>query len=41
MKTPLEVIGLSKIYNKKKAVKNISFKVKKVVRLLGVEPRTS
>ena len=37
MKTPLEVIGLSKIYNKKEAVKNISFKVKKneIIGLLG------
>ena len=30
MPTPLEVTGLSKIYNKKEVVKNISFKVKKM-----------
>ena len=37
MPAPLEVIGLSKIYNKKKAVKNISFKVNKneIIGILG------
>ena len=37
MQIPLEVIGLSKIYNKKEAVKNISFKVKKneIIGILG------
>ena len=37
METTLEIIGLSKIYNKKEAVKNISFKVKKneIVGILG------
>ena len=37
MPTPLEVTGLSKIYNKKEVVKNISFKVKKneVIGILG------
>ena len=29
MSIPLEVIELTKIYNKKEAVKNISFKIKK------------
>ena len=37
METPLEVIGLSKIYDKKKAVKDISFKVNKneIIGILG------
>ena len=37
MQTQLEVIGLSKIYNKKEAVKNISFKVNKneIIGILG------
>ena len=37
MKTTLEVIGLSKIYNEMEAVKNISFKVNKnqIVGILG------
>tara|TARA_Y100000591_G_scaffold55675_1_gene44172 strand:- start:199 stop:933 length:735 start_codon:yes stop_codon:yes gene_type:complete len=37
METTLEIIGLSKIYNQKEAVKNISFKVKKneIVGILG------
>ena len=37
MQTPLEVIGLSKIYDKKKAVKDISFKVNKneIIGILG------
>ncbi len=37
MFTPLEVIGLSKFYNKKEAVKNISFKIKKneIIGILG------
>ena len=37
MHTPLEVIGLSKIYNKKEAVKNISFKINKneIIGILG------
>ena len=37
MHTPLEVIELSKVYNKKEAVKNISFKIKKkeIVGILG------
>ena len=35
MNTPLEVIGLSKIYNKKEAVKNISFKINKN-QILGI-----
>ena len=37
MQTPLEVIGLSKIYEEKKAVKDISFKVNKneIVGILG------
>ena len=37
MQTPLEIIGLSKIYEEKKAVKDISFKVKKneIVGILG------
>ena len=37
METTLEVIGLSKIYNKKEAVKDISFKVKKneIIGILG------
>ena len=30
MTTPLEVIKLTKIYNKKEAVKNISFKINKM-----------
>ena len=29
MHTPLEIIELSKVYNKKEAVKNISFKINK------------
>tara|TARA_B100001057_G_scaffold175646_1_gene176307 strand:- start:8 stop:190 length:183 start_codon:yes stop_codon:yes gene_type:complete len=60
MNTPIEVIELSKVYNEKEIVKNISFKINKnetnrilgpngcgknyyywMVRLLGVEPRTS
>ncbi|MDC0061195.1 ABC transporter ATP-binding protein [Candidatus Pelagibacter sp.] len=37
MQTPLEVVGLSKIYDKKKAVKDISFKVNKneIIGILG------
>ncbi len=37
MQIPLEVIGLSKIYNKKDAVKDISFKVNKneIIGILG------
>ena len=37
MQVPLEVIGLSKIYNKKEAVKDISFKVNKneIIGILG------
>ena len=37
MKTTLEVTGLSKIYNKKEAVKDISFKVNKneIIGILG------
>ena len=37
MQTPLEVIGLSKIYEEKKAVKDISFKVNKneIIGILG------
>ena len=37
MNTPLEVIELSKIYNNKKVVKNISFKIKKneIIGILG------
>ena len=37
MQTPLEVIKLSKIYNEKEAVKNISFKVKQneIIGILG------
>ena len=37
MNTPLEVIELSKVYNKKEAVKNISFKIQKnqTMGLLG------
>ena len=37
MFTPLEVIALSKFYNKKEAVKNISFKIKKneIIGILG------
>jgi len=37
METTLEVIGLSKIYNKKEAVKDISFKVNKneIIGILG------
>ncbi len=37
MQTPLEVIGLSKVYDKKKAVKDISFKVNKneIIGILG------
>ena len=37
MQIPLEVIGLSKIYNNKDAVKNISFKVNKneIIGILG------
>ena len=37
MTTPLEIIGLSKIYNQKEAVKNVSFKVKKneIIGILG------
>ena len=37
MKIPLEVIKLSKIYNKKEAVKEISFKVNKneIIGILG------
>ena len=37
MKTPLEVIGLSKVYNEKEAVKDISFKVNKneIIGILG------
>ncbi len=37
MQTPLEVIELSKIYNNKEAVKNISFKVNKneIMGILG------
>ncbi len=37
MRSPLEVIGLSKIYNDREAVKNISFKVNKneIIGILG------
>ena len=37
MHTPLEIIKLSKIYNKKEAVKNISFKINKneIIGILG------
>jgi len=37
MSLPLEVIGLSKVYNGKEAVKNISFKIKKneIIGVLG------
>ena len=37
MHTPLEIIELSKVYNKKEAVKNISFKIKKneIIGILG------
>ena len=37
MHTPLEIIELSKIYNKKEAVKNISFKINKneIIGILG------
>ena len=37
MYTPLEVIGLSKSYNKREAVKNISFKINKdeIIGILG------
>tara|TARA_B100000579_G_scaffold204252_1_gene166984 strand:- start:584 stop:1321 length:738 start_codon:yes stop_codon:yes gene_type:complete len=37
MFTPLEVIGLSKVYNNKEAVKNISFKINKnqIIGILG------
>ena len=37
MKTPLEVIGLSKIYDERKAVKDVSFKVEKneIIGILG------
>ena len=37
MYTPLEVIGLSKFYNNKEAVKNISFKINKneIIGILG------
>ena len=37
MCTPLEVIGLSKVYNNKEAVKNISFKINKnqIIGILG------
>ena len=37
MTTPLEIIELSKIYNQKEAVKNVSFKVKKneIIGILG------
>jgi len=37
MQIPLEVIGLSKIYNNKEAVKNISFKINKneIMGILG------
>ena len=37
MHTPLEVINLSKVYNKEEAVKNISFKISKdeIVGILG------
>ena len=37
MQVPLEVIGLSKVYNKKEAVKDISFKVNKneIIGILG------
>ena len=37
MKRPLEVIGLSKAYNMKEAVKNISFKVdqNQIIGILG------
>ena len=37
METTLEIIGLSKIYNQKEAVKNVSFKVKKneIIGILG------
>ena len=37
MCTPLEVFQLSKVYNKREAVKNISFKIKKneIVGILG------
>ena len=37
MKKPLEVIGLSKAYNKKEAVKDVSFKVNQneIIGILG------
>ena len=37
MNTPLEVVELSKIYNEKEAVKNISFKIKsnEIIGILG------
>ena len=37
MRVPLEVVGLSKVYNKKEAVKDISFKVNKneIIGILG------
>ena len=37
MHTPLEIIELSKVYNKKEAVKNISFKINKneIIGILG------
>ena len=37
MQTPLEIIELSKVYNKKEAVKNISFKINKneIIGILG------
>ena len=37
MHTPLEIIKLSKVYNKKEAVKNISFKINKneIIGILG------
>ena len=37
MNTPLEIIELSKVYNKKEAVKNISFKINKneIIGILG------
>ena len=37
MKIPLEVVGLSKVYNKREAVKDISFKVNKneIIGILG------
>ena len=35
MKTVLEIIKLSKTFNNKEAVKNISFKVSEIIGILG------